>query len=119
MVKDVPCPELQAYMDKVKPSSVTLVFSSAYANNPGSMFGHTFLRINSSLNKKTVQEKQDLLDWGISYAAQVPQDENGLVFVFLGLSGGYPGQFSLLPYYAKVNPDFDSSSRVNSVITIS
>ena len=48
------------------------------------MFGHTFLRVNSK-NKNLNQ--QDLLDWGISYAAQVAEDENGFAFVFLTTPG--------------------------------
>ncbi len=106
--KDVLCSKLNEYLDKLNPESVTLVFSSAYPHNPGSMFGHTFLRINS---KSKNQKKQDLLDWGISYAAQVENDENGFAFVYLGLTGGYRGQFSLLPYYAKVNEYVNNESR--------
>jgi len=106
--EDVPCPKLKEYLEKFNPESVTLVFSSAYPHNPGSMFGHTFLRINS---KAKDQKKQDLLDWGISYAAQVSDDENGFAFVIFGLTGGYRGQFSLLPYYAKVNEYTNNESR--------
>ncbi|MFM8316696.1 MAG: DUF4105 domain-containing protein, partial [Deltaproteobacteria bacterium] len=107
-IQDVACPKLDEYLAKFNPESVTLVFSSAYPHNPGSMFGHTFLRINS---KSKDQKKQDLLDWGISYAAQVADDENALAFVYLGLTGGYRGQFSLLPYYAKVNDYINNESR--------
>ncbi len=105
---DVACPKLDEYLAKFNPESVTLVFSSAYPHNPGSMFGHTFLKINS---KSKDHKKQDLLDWGISYAAQVADNENPLAFVFLGLTGGYRGQFSLLPYYAKVNEYVNNESR--------
>lgn len=107
-IEDVPCPKLQEYLEKLNPESATLVFSSAYPHNPGSMFGHTFLKINS---KSRDQKKQDLLDWGISYAAQVADDENGLAFVVFGLTGGYRGEFSLLPYYSKVNEYVKNESR--------
>jgi hypothetical protein len=106
--QDVDCPKLKEYLAKFDPESVTLVFSSAYPHNPGSMFGHTFLRINSRAKDR---KKQDLLDWGISYAAQVAEDENGFAFVYFGLTGGYRGQFSLLPYYAKVNEYVNNESR--------
>lgn len=107
-IEDVPCPKLKEYLEKLNPDSATLVFSSAYPHNPGSMFGHTFLKINS---KSKDLKKQDLLDWGISYAAQVAEDENGLAFVVLGLTGGYRGEFSLLPYYSKVNEYVKNESR--------
>ncbi len=89
--------------------SVTLVFSTAYPNNPASMFGHTFLRING--RAQPGQEKLDLLDHGISYAAQVPDDENNFLFMWFGLTGGYMGTFSAIPYYAKVQEYVSSESR--------
>jgi len=107
-IPQVQCPKLTEYLERFNPESVTLVFSSAYPHNPGSMFGHTFLRINTKIKDA---KKQDLLDWGISYAAQVAHDENGFSFVFLGLTGGYRGQFSLLPYYAKVHEYVNNESR--------
>lgn len=97
-IPQVQCPKLTEYLERFNPESVTLVFSSAYPHNPGSMFGHTFLRINTKIKDA---KKQDLLDWGISYAAQVAHDENGFSFVFLGLTGGYRGQFSLCPIMPK------------------
>ncbi len=89
--------------------SVTLVFSTAFPNNPASMFGHSFLRINSKA--KPGQKKLDLLDFGLSYAAQVPDDENNFLFVWFGLTGGYIGTFSSQPYYAKVQEYNSSESR--------
>lgn len=72
------------------------------------MFGHTLLKINS---KQKTKHHSDLLDWGISFAAKASPDENMFAFVFLGLSGGYIGQFSLEPYYVKVNQYSNAESR--------
>jgi hypothetical protein len=109
--QDVECPKLKEFLDRFNAESVTLVFSSAYPNNPGSMFGHTFLRVNSKTKGERDEKKLDLLDWGISFAAAVGDDENGFTFIVLGLAGGYAGQFSMLPYYAKVNEYSNSESR--------
>jgi Domain of unknown function (DUF4105) len=89
--------------------SISLIFSTAYPNNPASMFGHTFLRINS--REEPGHPKQDLLDYGLNYAAQVPDDENNFAFIWFGLTGGYVGEFSSLPYYAKVAEYNHSESR--------
>ena len=89
--------------------SVTLVFSTAFPNNPASMFGHSFLRINAK--GEPGKPKQYLLDYGLSYAAQVPDDENNFLFVWFGLTGGYVGTFSSLPYYAKVAEYGSSENR--------
>lgn len=107
--KDIVCEKLDEFLAKFKARSATLVYSSAYPNNPGSMFGHTFLRINSKAEGD--QKKLDLLDQGISFAAYVPPDANQLDFILKGLMGGYPGQFSILPYYVKVNEYVSSESR--------
>ena len=41
----------------------------------------------------------------------VGEDENPFAFAVLGLAGGYNGQFSLLPYYVKINEYSNSESR--------
>jgi hypothetical protein len=69
------------------------------------MFGHTFLRINSSYNSK-------LLSYAINYAADAnPDKENGVIFAIKGLIGGYFGRYSLLPYYEKLKEYRDSEQR--------
>ncbi len=93
---DVTCKEFDTLMQKVDPQAVTLVFADAHINSPASMFGHTFLRIDSSHDSK-------LLSHAINYSANADQTtENGVVFAIKGLFGGYPGIYSLLPYYEKL-----------------
>ena len=99
------CPQYDKIFNRVDPKSVTLVFPSAHINSPASMFGHTFLRINSSYNSK-------LLSYAINYAASANADtENGMVFAMKGLFGGYFGTYSLLPYYEKLKEYRDSEQR--------
>jgi hypothetical protein len=69
------------------------------------MFGHTFLRIDSSYDSK-------LLSYAVNYAADANQDtENGFIFAIKGLFGGYMGKYSLLPYYDKLKEYRDSEQR--------
>jgi len=105
----VKCEKFDEVLETAKPHSVTLVFSSAYPNNPASMFGHTFLRLNRE--QSTGKKKVDMLDYGVSFAASVAPDENPLSFIAFGLTGGYRGQFSYVPYYVKVNEYNNSESR--------
>lgn len=94
-----PCPDFEDYLKKLDPSGIKLVFATAYPSNPASMFGHSFLKVTSRKN----QEKGiSMLDWSINYAAMVPADENSFAFAAFGLAGGYQGQFSLVPYYSKI-----------------
>jgi hypothetical protein len=75
-------------------------------NNPASMYGHTFLRLNG----KGHSSEQPLLDYTINYAADT-QSNNGVLFAVLGLTGGYRGRFSSMPYYVKVQQYNNLESR--------
>lgn len=100
------CEDYSKWRSVLNPSSVTLVFSSYYLNNPASMFGHTLLRLNNG--KHSDQER--LLDYGVSYGALVTTG-NALAYAALGVSGGFAGEFSNVPYYYKVAEYNDSESR--------
>ncbi len=100
LVEDLPvvrCPEYEQWRRVLNVHAITLVFASDYINNPSSMFGHTFLRLDP-----TNPVHDPLLSYAVSYAAAT-RESNGLVFAVKGLTGGYPGEYSLMPYYRKVN----------------
>ena len=88
--------------------AVSLVFSSFYANNPSSLFGHTFIR----LHKKPAQglAAAALLDHAVNFAAN-PDTDNAVLYTIKGLAGGFNGTFSLMPYYNKVQEYNNAESR--------
>lgn len=92
---EVACPDLEASQKHVNPRSVALVFPSAHGNSPASMFGHTLLRIDS-------EYESTLLSYAVNYSAQVGAEENALVYATRGIFGYYPGYYTILPYYQKV-----------------
>lgn len=99
------CPKFNEFIRQFNnPQGVSLVFSSAYPNNPASMFGHTFLKVNSEAGS-------DLNDQGLNFAAYVPEDDNGMAFAWFGITGGYVGQWSYQPYYVKLNEYVNFESR--------
>jgi hypothetical protein len=101
----VECRAYDTLLKRLDPQSATLVFPDAHINSPASMFGHTFIRIDSSYESK-------LLSYAVNYAAQADQKtENGVVFAVKGLFGGYPGVYSLLPYYDKLKEYTDTEQR--------
>jgi len=101
----VNCKSYAKILKKLDPSSATIVFPSAHINSPASMFGHTFLRINSHYKSK-------LLSYAINYAASIDEEKtNGISFAINGLVGGYQGQYSMLPYYEKLKEYRDSEQR--------
>jgi hypothetical protein len=102
---EVKCEEFDTVMKKLQPRSATLVFPAAHINSPASMFGHTFLRINSTFDSK-------LLAYAVNYAANADASkENAFIFALKGLFGGYYGKYSLLPYYEKLKEYRDTEQR--------
>lgn len=101
----VECASFDALVKQMDPQAASLVFPFAHVNSPASMFGHTFIRIDSSYESK-------MLSFAINYAAGAdPDKENGVLFAIKGLVGGYHGNYSLLPYYEKLKEYRDSDQR--------
>ena len=61
------------------------------------MFGHTFLRFD----RAGQDEQTRLLSYAVNYGA-VTGDDNGVLFAVYGLTGGYPGTYSVMPYHQLV-----------------
>lgn len=101
------CAFLDRYLQVLDTDRVSFVFSSYYTNNPGSAFGHTFFKFSK---RKNQSHQTDLLDHGIGYAAKVHID-SAILYPFLGIFGGFNGEFSNLPYYYKVREYNDFESR--------
>ena len=100
------CPAFSTWLKGINPHEATLVFAADFVNNPSSMFGHTLLRIDAP----NQTEETRLLAYAVNYAAQT-NTSNGLEFAYKGLSGGYAGAFSVLPYYEKVKEYNDFENR--------
>lgn len=94
----VDCREYRDWQTTLNAHSVTLVFPAAYLNGPSSMFGHTLLRINPGDSRKDVP----LAAYALNYAANASASENGMLYAYKGIFGGYPGIFSIVPYYEKL-----------------
>ncbi len=98
----IDCPEFQRWKSQFKAHSLTLVYAAPYLGSPASMFGHSFLRIDHS--------EKALLDYGISFEAVTGPDP-GFLYAIKGLTGLYPGIFSQMAYYLKVNTYTNVDSR--------
>lgn len=101
----VECPELDDWFGKIKPYKATLIYATDFMGNPSSMFGHTLLRIDPK-----DQKQLNLVSYAINYAATV-DNADGWAFAWNGLTGQYPGEYSLMPYYRKVKEYGDFESR--------
>lgn len=102
----VTCDRFERWRAELNPQGISLIFPAAYMNNPASMFGHTFLRID----QKGQTDQTRILAYTIDYAAQIPPDV-GLEYAYKGIFGGYRGLFSTPPYYLKVQAYRDIENR--------
>lgn len=98
------CPDFEYFKRKVRLESVWLVFASYYVNNPSSAFGHTLFKLQGKGNNN------DLLEYGVNFAAQMTT-QNPFLYALFGLTGGFQGNFSLLPYFIKIAEYNDSETR--------
>jgi len=97
------CRSYMEFLDRSQPKSTTLVFPMAHLNSPASMFGHTLLTVETA-------SKSKLLSYSISYSAHA-NESFGPLFAIKGIFGLYPGYFSVLPYYAKLQEYRDIDRR--------
>ncbi len=100
------CERFEHWLNELNAASMTLIFPAAFMNNPVSMFGHSFLRID----QHDQTEQTSILAYTINYAAEVPPNV-GIEFAFNGIFGGYKGFFSTIPYYIKVQEYGDIENR--------
>lgn len=93
-----PCKRFDNWYETIDPHQLTLIFPAGTDNSPSSMFGHTLIRID----RQNQTEDTRLSSYSINFAAET-DETNGIAFAYKGIMGGYPGRFSIMPYYEKVN----------------
>lgn len=100
------CERFDRWYEDFEVQSISLIFPSAFLNNPASMFGHTLFRVD----QKGQTEQTRILAYTINYAADVPPNA-GLAYPIRGIFGSYKGYFSTIPYYLKVQQYRDIENR--------
>ena len=91
------CSAYQQWREQMPTGQLVLVFPAAYLNSPSSMFGHTLLRLDATPDPDSVW-----LSKAINFGAQAGGADNSLFYIWRGLAGGYPGQFSVGAYVEKI-----------------
>lgn len=97
--------EFENWIGQIKPHKATLIYATDFMGNPSSMFGHTLLRLDPK-----DQQQLNLVSYAVNYAATVAGNDNWS-YAWKGLTGQYPGEYSLMPYYRKVKEYGDFESR--------
>jgi hypothetical protein len=100
----IPCTDQLNWRQGLEAKSATLVYSSAYPNNPASQFGHTLLRLNRA-------NGEPILNYGANFEARLDSKDPAVIFALKGLLGFYRGEYTISRYYVKVNEYNFSESR--------
>ncbi|MDR2884648.1 MAG: DUF4105 domain-containing protein [Deferribacteraceae bacterium] len=98
MLADMPkaaCPNFDNVSSKIAPQKASVVFPSYNMSGPGSMFGHTMIRLEPA-------ESTSLLGYAATYGAAA-EGAGALAYLVKGLTGGFYGHYSVVPYYEKLN----------------
>lgn len=94
----VTCSDYAEWRSTIKAGSATLVFPTYQLNSPSSMFGHTLLRLDPIEGKGW----SEWLSYAVNFGANISNDDNSIAYAWKGLTGGYPGQFIVMPYFKKI-----------------
>lgn len=100
------CERFDRWYQDFEVEAISLIFPSAFLNNPASMFGHTLFRVD----QRGQTEQTRILAYSINFAADVPPGA-GLAYPIRGIFGSYKGYFSTIPYYLNVQKYRDIENR--------
>ena len=89
------CSAVTDWKRSVSGETLSLVFVSQYVSNPASAFGHTFLLFRN-------KDKPLNFNVVISNAANIPDDVTDFEYIWKGLVGGFPAEFSNDYLYLKL-----------------
>ena len=83
------CKQLDTYLSK-NINNISVIFTSPRYDSPGSIFGHTFLKL-----------KTNNISYALNYSAIVNKKINSLSYAYKGITGKYNAKYTLLPYSRK------------------
>lgn len=101
------CRRLNRWKADLNAGQVTLIFASAYLNNPSSMFGHTFLRFDPPDHSGSPL----LMAYSVNFAAKTSGREGVLNQVYQGLFGEFRTENTIERFYKKLRTYADNESR--------
>lgn len=96
LVEPVDCRPLIAWKDAYGLSHISVMYAAQYLSNPASVFGHTFVLLGSD---KLEEQRQ----FTFNFAANIPEKTGAIDYIFKGLTGGFEGVFSTLPFYHRLH----------------
>lgn len=103
------CPDFDAWMQKLDPQRLSVVFAEEYPNRAVSAFGHTLMLIDSteSLADPSAIDKAHALNDTVAGSP----DDSAAVYALKSATGGYPNDITIEPYPVKLGDYLQKDSR--------
>ena len=96
----VSCPELTAWMEKLAPEQLSIMFAQEYLDNPLSAFAHTLLRIDS---KASVADPSQIHHaYALNDTVDGDTKDNFVLYAIKSMTGGYSNLIEIDPYPEKL-----------------
>ena len=96
----VTCPELTAWMQKLAPEQLSIMFAQEYLDNPLSAFAHTLLRIDS---KASVADPSQIHHaYALNDTVDGDTKDNFVLYAIKSMTGGYNNLIEIDPYPEKL-----------------
>ncbi len=90
------CPELDAWMQKLAPEQLSIMFAQEYLDNPTSAFAHTLLRIDSTAS--VADPNQIHHAYALNYTVGGNPADSFPVYAVKSMIGGYDSIIEIDPY---------------------
>ncbi|WP_201596172.1 Lnb N-terminal periplasmic domain-containing protein [Psychrobacter vallis] len=90
------CPELDAWMQKLAPEQLSIMFAQEYLDNPTSAFAHTLLRIDSTAS--AADPSQIHHAYALNYTVGGNPADSFPVYAVKSMIGGYDSIIEIDPY---------------------
>jgi hypothetical protein len=98
LVADLPvieCGNYTEWLGSEAHGSVSIIYADGYLGNPASFYGHILFKIDSSDDRFN----SELLNNSLNFGAQVPDNENPVMYILKGLVGGYTAKYTSNHFY--------------------
>ncbi|MFT6991556.1 MAG: hypothetical protein ACJASL_003543 [Paraglaciecola sp.] len=89
------CDNYLQWLGESPADSVSIIYADGYLGNPASFYGHILFKVNSGKNEFT----SELLNNSLNFGAEVPDNENPLIYILKGLVGGYQAKYTSNHFY--------------------
>lgn len=94
------CPEFDAWMAKLDPQRLSVVFAEEYLDNPLSAFGHTLMLIDSA---KSLANPADIdAAHALNDTVAGDANDNFVVYAAKSMTGKYPNEITIDPFPEKL-----------------